>query len=44
MHLKHKIQDLVDQKIIQIEGPQSNTDHAVFKNILPNYEKWESLA
>jgi hypothetical protein len=40
--LKHKIQDLVDQKIIEIEEPQSKTDHGVFKNPLPNYDKGES--
>jgi hypothetical protein len=44
IQLKHKIHDLVDQNIIEIEGPQSNTSHGVFKNLLPNYEKGESLA
>jgi uncharacterized protein with NAD-binding domain and iron-sulfur cluster len=39
MQLKHKIQDLVDQKAIQIDEPQSNTDHGVFKSPLPNYDK-----
>jgi hypothetical protein len=39
MQLKHKIQDLIDQKIIQIEGLQTNVDHGVFKNPLPNYDK-----
>lgn len=37
MQLKHKIHDLFGQNIIQI-GPQSNTNHGVFKNPLPNYE------
>lgn len=42
IQMKHKIKDLVDEEIIEIEGPQSNTDHGVFKNPLPNYEKGES--
>jgi hypothetical protein len=42
MQMKHKIQDLIDQKIIQIEGTQNNMDHDVLKNPLPNYEKGES--
>jgi hypothetical protein len=42
IQLKHKIQDLVDQKIIEIEEPQRKTNHGVLKNPLPNYDKGES--
>lgn len=42
MQLKHLVQDLIDNKIIFVEGPQTNVDHGAFKNPLPNYEKGES--
>jgi len=42
MQLKDKIQDLIGNKVIQIEESQANIDHGVFKNPLPNYDKGES--
>lgn len=38
-YLKHVIQDLIDNKVITVDGHTTNESHTTFKTPLPNYEK-----